>query len=164
MDRITDIELQLKNVLLNIDEETPLPNYTFYNTVTVVNIDDEALALDRGDYPTIAIYLDPNETVLSGEQRAFRNKLSFKIVGSVSNDEPIDMPRFEINQKMNELYSDIKAVLSDNYQLNNSCDRVDIKSSTRKYLNDGLRAGDIEIIIDVYYSQSRLNPNINACI
>lgn len=162
MDRVTDIETQFKDVLLSIGDT--IPNYTFYNDVTVVNIDDDALATDRGDFPTISIYLDPNEIVLNGEQRAFRNKLTFKLVGTVCNDEPIDMPKFEINKKMNELWSDLKAVLSHNYQLNNSCDRVDIKTLKRVYLNDGLRAGNIEVSIDVYYSQSRLNPNVNACV
>ena len=162
MDLITNIELEMKNSFLQILSTTTTGGgYTYYNDVTVVNVDDECVATERGDYPTISIYLEPDEKVLSGEQLAFMNEIYFKLVCSVSLNDPVDTPRFEINQKMNELLSDIKANISDNYNLNCSCDLVEIIRSRRVYNDNGdeFRAGDLIIDLKVKYVQSRLNPN-----
>jgi hypothetical protein len=168
IDRLTDIELQMKNVLLEIQSTTTTPNgYTYFNDVTVVNMEDESLMLAYGDYPSINIYLDPEETVLSGEQNAYRSIAKYRLVGRVAVDDLTPQPRFAINEKMNTLLSDIKAVLSENFTLNCTCDRADIKRSLRIYNDDtghNLRVGQLVVGVEVLYSQSRLNPILNACV
>lgn len=163
MDRITTIETELKNILLEIQTSSPLSEYTFYNDVNIINIDDECVVMDRGDYPSISIYLNPNEQVISSSQRAYRNKLSFELVCSVSLNDVDDTPRFAINQKMSELVSDIKAILFEKYNLNCVCDLVEVGNHRRVYNTRGdiFRAGDVIIPITVTYSQSRINPNLN---
>ena len=167
MDPITNIELQLKEALLTIQSSTTLPGgYTYYNDVSVVNIDDECIAVERGDYPTFSIYLNPDEKVLSGRQRAYENELNIKLVGSVTldNDMDIDAPRFEINKKLSELWTDLKALFSFNYNLNCSCDINEIISMRRVYSNnnDQFRVGDIEVVLRIKYNQSRINPNLKC--
>lgn len=161
VDLLTAIELEFKKVMLDIKKTTTTAGgYTYFNTVTVVNIDDECVAKDRGDFPTISIYLDPNENILSGDQQAFENETFFKLVCSVALDEPVGTPRFAINKKMNEMLSDLKAVLSGNTSLNCSCDLVSPLTSNRVYNNDGdmFRAGDLIVRARVNYTQSRNNP------
>ena len=165
MDMLTNIEEQLKNVLLLIDSSTTNTNgYQFYNTVTQVNIDDEAVAIDRGYYPTINVYLDSDDTVEYSDQYAYRNKAIYKLVGNVALLDEVEFPRFAIRQKMNELYSDIKAILRQYSTLNCSCDIVTIQRMYRTYnqSSDVFRAGQVNIIIAVEYYQSALNPN-NKC-
>jgi hypothetical protein len=166
MDLLTEIEVELANVLKLIQSTTTTPGgYTYYNDVTNTNLEDECIMIDRGDFPSIAIYQDPDEVVLSGEQAAYKNELKFKLVGSVSLDDiESDTPKFDINKKMNELLSDIKQVLSDNYNLNCTCDMVEITRSTRVYniQADVFRAGDLIVYITVTYMQSRANVN-NRC-
>jgi len=165
MDRITHIETELQKALLTILSTTTLPgDYTYYNDVTVVNVDDEVIADERGDYPTVCIYLDPDEKIISGEQRAFRSKLTFKLVCSVANDDIVDSPRFEINQKMNEMLSDLKALFSHNYHINETVDITNMKTSRREYNTNGdsIRAGDLIVTIECIYTQSRINPNKNC--
>ena len=154
----------MKEVLLDIRVDTPLTNYTFYNTVDLVNIDDECVAVERGQYPTISIYLEPEERILKGQARAYDNEVYFKLVGSVSLDEETDTPKFEINTLMNTLLSDIKAVISSNYSLNCSCTVCSITRSRRVYNTnaDEFRAGDLIVDLTVRYNQSRNNPNIKC--
>lgn len=167
MDRLTAIETALKDVLLTIDSNTTTANgYTYYNTVNVVNIDDEAIADEYGDYPIITIYLEPNEIINAGNQSAFQNTAYFNIKCKVINDAGVENPRFQINQKLNTILSDIKEKLSANYHLNDTCDLVTILNSRRAYLphDDEYHAGDLYIAIQVQYTQMRLNPNRNTCI
>jgi len=166
MDRLTSIELALKDVLLTIDSSvTNTQGYTYYNTVTVVNIDDECIADEYGSYPTIAIYLSPDEQIESGLQGAYRNTAYFNLKCTVVNDPDVSNPRFQINQKMNEVLSDLKERLSSNYHLNETVDLVTIMSSRRQYLNGGdeFRAGDLIVSLKVQYTQMRLNPDRNTC-
>lgn len=162
MDLLTNIEKQLALIMKDIKKTTTLPSgYIYYNTVDITNIEDECVVADRGSFPTVSVYQEPNENILSGTQHAYENEVFFKLVGSVSNDNPVDTPRFAINKKMNELLADIKAVLSNNNDLNCSCELVEILNSNRKYNNDGdeFRAGDLIVNLRVSYTQSRLNPN-----
>lgn len=161
MDRLSTIEQAFKDVLLTIDQNTVNPSgYVYYNTVTVVNQGDETV----GNYPKINIYLDPEEVALSGEQNAYRNTAKFKLICKVIVDDSTPNPTFAINQQMNSLLSDIKYVLSANYQLNGECDRADIVKSSRVYDELNVRLAQLVVYVDVLYSQSRLNPDINACV
>jgi len=168
MDRLTNIEEEFKNVLLEIDTATTLASgYRYLNKVTVVNLEDEGLILDEGDFPAINIYLDPDEKIINGDQQSYRSIVKFKLVCKVAVDQLEVNPRFAINTKMNTLLSDLKAVLSYKYQLNCTCDRADIKRSMRLYnadTNNNLRVGQLVLEVDVLYSQSRLNPLLNACV
>lgn len=162
IDPLTNIELEMKNVLLDIVVANPLPSgYVYYNDVTVVNVDDECVATERGDYPTISIYLNPDEKILSGEQHAYFNEVYFNLVCSVSLNDPVDTPRFEINKKMNEMLADIKGAFSANHTLNCACATTELLRSRRVYNTNGdeFRAGDIIIDLKVKYMQSRLDPN-----
>lgn len=168
-DRLTEIEEALKSVMESINGSTLPSGYQYYNTVGVVNIDDDALASDIADFPTVAIYMgEDGETGLEGEQHAYRNEVAMRLVVGVEN-APLSivdtqLPRFEINKKMNTMLSDIKAALSNNYQLNGTCDLVTYVSSERDYTENGnaLRAGDLIVDVNIIYTQSRLNPNENC--
>ena len=68
---------------------------------------------------------------------------------------------------MNTLLSDLKAILTEYKNLNCLCDIVMIVKSRRVYngtKNGALRVGQLIVDIDIKYSQSRLNPNLNVCI
>lgn len=167
MDRITDISEQLAVVMGTIDATAILPSgYTFYSTVGGVNVDDEAILNGVDSYPIIDI--EPsNETTESGNFKAYRNLLSLKLRCGVANTVTRGMsPMRASDIKMNEILSDVKYALSDNPTLNGTCDIIYITGSEREYntTSSGNRAGDIIITVDIDYSQSRLNPNLNACI
>jgi len=167
LDLLTKIEEQLALIMKDIKTTTTLPSgYIYYNDVTITNIEDECVATSAGNFPTVSVYQKPNENILSGTQHAYENEVFFELVGSVSLDDPVDTPRFAINKKMNELLSDIKAVLSNNNSLNCSCELVEVLNSTRKYNNDGdeFRAGDLIVNLRVSYTQSRLNPNTRCVV
>lgn len=167
MDRLTTIETALRDVLLTIDKTVTTANgYTYYNTVDVVNIDDEAMADEFGSYPMLTIYLNPDERINSGNQGAFMNTAYMDIKCKVINDANVTNPRFQINQKLNTILSDVKEKLSAEYHLNGTVDLVTILSSRRQYLNMGeeYRAGDLFISIKIDYTQRRLNPDQTTCI
>jgi len=167
VDRLTSIEQELANVVKDINKAVPSPSgYVYYNTVVNTNIDDEVIMVDRGGYPVINIIMDPDETVLSGHQSAYMNEVGFKLVCGVALDSEVEFPRNAINQKMNELLSDIKACISANYHLNETADLTSILRSTRTYKTggDNYRAGDLIVSLKIQYSQSRLDPNRNCSI
>ena len=169
MDRITDIEENLATVLYTIQQSYATPTgYIFYSSVGGVNVDDEAIIKGTQKFPIVDIEMNEDgETIVEGQQLAYRSEISYTLRCGVSNrSKSGKSPRREANKKMNEILSDVKYALSDNPTLNGSCDRVYMIGSTR-YYNDGNssnRAGDLLINIRIEYSQSRLNPSLNACI
>lgn len=165
-DRITIIEQALADMMLLIQKQSITPaGYQFFNSVNIVNVDDEAVATSYGEYPLVSIYLEEGEDILSGQANAYENQLNFMFRCSVDNDSPIGIPRFEINKKMNTILSDIKAVVSLDPTVGGVCDLITLVSSYRVYATDGnaMRAGDIEINATVIYSQSRSRPDLNVC-
>ena len=167
MDRLTLIETELSNALLTIREDTPLPEYTYYNTVELTNLEDECIILDRGNYPAISIYQDPDENTQKGLTQSYYNETSFRLECMVSLDDMhYDTPNFEINKKMNELLSDIKACLAYNSNLNCSCDSVEIYNSFRRKTTNGdeRRVGNLVVRVRVKYYQSTKNPNLSCTV
>jgi uncharacterized protein YicC (UPF0701 family) len=92
--------------------------------------------------------------------------MGFKLECGVTVDGEEDAPKFAINQKMNELLSDIKACISANYHLNDTADLTTILRSKREYTTagDSYRAGNLIVYLKVHYSQSRLDPNRQCSI
>jgi len=167
LDRITAIEAQLGDVLLTIDGKTH-GAYKYLSELKSVYFeqDDEAVTISDGGYPSIVLRMSPNETILSGESKAYRNMLRYTLECKVENLDPSVNPRQALKVLMNELEQDIKFCLSNNYHLNDTCDIVSINSFSRNYNKVGnvLRAGELKVDITIQYSQSRLNPAINICI
>ncbi len=166
MDRLTEIEQALEAVFLGIREDTPTEyGHVYENTVTVVNIDDEAILDSVSDFPSVCVYLDGDEVILDGQANAYECELPFKFVCSVVNDSVEGLPLFDINRKMNSVLSDVKALISLDNTIGGVCDMVTLTSSKRVYSEDGhaIRAGDIEIYANVRYSQSRSRPKMNIC-
>lgn len=169
-DRITDIETQLGNVLLDIGA-TGIQGYTYLSDVKGVNFeqDDEVLAITRSvvsnGYPTILVTMDPNELILSGEAKAYTSELSYVLDCKVAIADPVPNPKQALKQKMNELAQDIKYCISNNYHLNGTVDEAELIYTTRQYQNDGntLRSGNLKVGLKVTYTQSRKNPAINVC-
>jgi len=165
MDMLTNIELELKNALLTIGG-TSIFGYDYYNNVTIVNVEDEAVAVEFGQYPTIAVYLSEREPIISQNSGAYNNRPQFKLVCDVALEqtEDIENPRFQINQKMNEMLSDIKAVIHINNTLNCACNEIMIVDSFRTYNTDGdmYRVGQLNVMLSVDYAQSKLNPNLSC--
>ena len=164
MDLLTNIELEMKNAMLDIQTSATSQGYTYYNDVTTVNLEDECIAVERGNYPTVSIYMEPEERQLGGYQRVYSNEAYFRLVCSVTLDTETDTPRFAINTKMNELLADIKKTISANYNLNCSCDLVELLNSRRVYNTnaDEFRAGDLIVHLKVKYVQSRNNPDLKC--
>lgn len=166
MDLLTSIEIELSNVFKQINEATPLPSgYEFYNTVDIVNIEDEAVAVEYGQYPLVEIYQDPDETQGSNYGRAYRNNVYFKIVCKVALEDEVENPQFRINQKQNEILSDIKAIISYNLSLNCKAQMVTILRSvrTKNIQGDVFRTGNLVVYLKVEYAQEQTNPN-QPCI
>ena len=168
MDRISQIEEGLKEVLMGINGTT-VGAYEYVNTLKSVYFeqDDEALSvtnLSRG-YPVIVVKMEPDETILSGESQAYQNVLNYVLEGKVENNTPTTNPKQAIKTKMNELAQDVKCAISNNYHLNGTCDEAELMRVVRRYRNDGnaLRSGDVLMYLKVTYTQARLNPAINVC-
>lgn len=167
-DLITNIEEQIQAKLLTIDSTTPLPRgYTFFKDVTVVNIEDEAVAQSIGDYPTVSVYLEPEETTKDGNFQSYNNTLHFKLVCSVAlkaDSSGAGVPRFLINKEMNQILSDIKALFADDPSINCSCGNSWVKRSVRVYTTNGnaFRVGDINIFLDVQYFQLKDDPTVRC--
>ena len=163
MDMLSFIELNLKETLKRIDMSTPAPSgYPYYNTVTIVNYTDEASGIDYGKYPMLNVYLEPGEDTKRFTANSYINQDRFKIEGKVALLDESDNPRFDINVKMNELLSDIKAVLGNHPTLNCSCDDCFIINSSREYNGnkaDVFRVGQLNVWVTVKYSQLQNNPN-----
>lgn len=163
MDILTNIELQLTEVLKDIDNAVTTPaGYNYYNTVTVVNNTDDANATDFGLFPTVSVYQEPDEINKDELANAYFNKTSYVIEGNVALDNESDNPRFDINQKMNELLADIKTVLGTNPTLNCACDMTTITRSNRTYNNSGelFRVGQVRVYVTVQYKQLRTNADM----
>lgn len=167
MDLLTEIEIELSNVMKQINKSTTLNSgYTFYNTVDIVNIEDEAVAVEYSQYPIVEIYLEPEENYGSNYGRAYRNSAYFKIVGKVALDQEVDNPKFEINRKMNELLSDIKAIITYNLSLNCKAQMVTLLRATRtkNIQHDVFRVGQLNVYLKVEYAQEQTNPNIPCVV
>lgn len=185
MDRLSSIENELKNLILTIDGTTQPSGYQYYNDIDICNIEDEGwiasqnyvLSAGTGinSYPSVNIYLDPNEKITDHSANVYKNVAYMTLIGRVQNDDSYDITtsasnipqnsKFMINKKMNELLSDIKHLFGVNFSLNGLCDRCKIVSSKRKYTQDNkvYRTGDIIINLEIEYTQSFSNPNLNVC-
>ena len=168
MDRLTQIEADLASQIIGIDKSTQSSGYVYYNDVTTVNQEDESIPDIEDAYPFINIYMEPEVEVMKGLSRAFQSVAKFKLVCCVENDDEFDNARFTINRKMNEIYSDLEYNLSQqNATLGRTVDNIRIGGMQRQYnegSNDPWRTANAVVIIYVTYSQSRMNPNINACV
>jgi len=164
MDRITQIENELTNVLKTIDGSAQA-TYQYLTSVKSVDVEDEVLDIAMGGYPAILVDMNPNEVIGKGESKAYRNTIFFTLTCRVSNTDIRVSPKQSIKIEMNKLNQDIKYVLSDNYHLNDSVDMVTIVTTLRQFnkSNDILRTGDLIVNIKVDYTQSRLNPQNNVC-
>ncbi len=179
MDRLSLIEEELKNVILKIDGTLQPTGYTYYTSVDIVNVEDEGWIdvqnyvtetspTGLNSYPSINIYLDPREDTYDHTANVYANKDYFRLVGRVQNDSMNIVPqnsKFDINRKMNELLSDVKFVIAQNNTLNDTVDRCNLVRSERKYTQDNkvYRTGDIIIYLEVKYTQSFSNPDLNVC-
>lgn len=168
VDIITNIEEQIKAKLLTIDSTTTLPRgYKFFKDVTVVNIDDEAVAQSIGDYPTVSVYLEPEETIKDGNFQSYSNVDHFRLecsVGLKPESSGSGVPKFLINKEMNEILSDIKALFADDPSINCSCSNSHIKRGVRVYTTNGnaFRVGNINIFLDVGYYQLKDDPTVRC--
>jgi len=166
MDMLSNIEYQMAEVLKKIQIGQQAPSgYPYYNTVSIVNETDEASAIEYGKYPMVSIYLEPSENNNTEYTNAYLNVVQFKLDCKVALIDEVPNPRFAINEKMNTLLSDIKAVFGNYKTLNCSCDMSTILRSNRKYniKNDLFRVGQLEVYIEVKYTQQLNNPN-KRCI
>ena len=161
---ITKIEEELKAQLLTILSTNSLPSgYTYYNDITVVNIEDEAIILDRGDYPSINIYLQPRIYPRRSGSDCTEYTLEFVLKCKVAIDDDIaDTPQFEINSKLNDLLIDIEACIYSDRTINCSADTCDIIDARRVNTTNGdrFREANLEITLEIKYSSLDNNPTI----
>ena len=161
---ITDIERALKERLLTIDSSTTLAGgYTYYNTVTVVNVEDESVIMDRGDYPSINIYQQPEILPESLGNKCTEYTMRFRLLCkcAIDNDTE-DTPNFAINSALNDMLLDIEGCLYDDSSIKCTVDNSKIISASRipSVKGDKFRVADLEVYIEAVYSSMDNNPNI----
>ena len=163
-DPISAIEQALKAQLLTIDESTPTAaGYQYYKTVKTVNIDDEAVAIDREGYPLINIKMLPYERPSEAGADCTTYTLTFELLGMVElSTEYVDTPQYNITEELNKLATDIKACLYSDRSLNCTADMVVLRDISRVPTTRGdvRRASDLKFIIEVSYTTLNKNPNI----
>jgi hypothetical protein len=161
---ITTIEKELQRQLLTIRQANTLPSgYTYYNDVTLVNLDDESIILDRGDYPVVNIFLSPVITPYRQGADCTQYTIDVLLKCKVSlEDESSDTPQYEINKKLNDLLIDIEACIYSDRTLNCSADTCDITSVKRVNTVNGdqMREADLHVSMSIKYISLDNNPNI----
>ena len=171
MDIVSNIELNLKQLLEGIDGTEQSTGYTFHSTTGTVNIEDEILSRSMSGDPNDInheIWQNDTETGLRFAigQNALTNRIPFLIISRCKNIATVDNPMFAIKSKMNQVLSDIKHSIYMNNTLNGSCSHVTYVSSMKSINDDNNRiyTGELETVISVEYSQSGQNPDLLACI
>ena len=173
MDRITTIETKLSDLIYTIQAPTVATSgiYNYYTTTGQVNIEDEVLALAKNtDDKRVNYEIYINEPEYNQEwsigQNAYTNQIVFRVVGRVHLLGSEGNPKFQINQKMNEVVSDFKKLLYDNHTLGGKCNYARYVRSERVYneTNNRIMTAEIVMYISVNYSQSGTNPDIGACL
>lgn len=172
MDRLTTIESALSTYIQTIQAPTSATSgvYNYYTTTGQVNIEDEVLALDKNTNNKMVnytIYLDEPEQNLEWSigQNAYTNQITFKVVAKVHLLGSEGNPKFQINQKMNEVLSDMKYMLYKNHTLGGKCNYVRYSRGERVYneTNNRILTAELTMYITVNYSQSGSNPDLPAC-
>lgn len=172
-DRITTIETKISDLIKTIVKPTtPVSGvYNYYTTCGTCNIEDEVLSLAVNATDKLVnyvIYLEEPEinNEWSIGQSAYTNTLNFRINARVHNVGSESNPKFDINQKMNEVISDFKYLFGANHTLVGTCNYARYLRSTRNVdaSNNRILAGNIDIYVTVNYSQSLGNPNLGACL
>jgi len=177
MDRITSIETELQTLISTIavpiitSASPPPVGYQYYTSTGTVQIEDEVLSLATNvdsKMVNYVIYLDQPEVneEWSIGQCAYTNTLMFRVVGRVHLLGSEGNPKFQINQKMNEVVSDFKYLFGSKHTLNGKCNYVRYMTSERRYNenNNRIFTAEIDIILMVNYSQSLNNPDLGACL
>lgn len=173
MDRITTIETTLSTLISTIQVPTSATSgvYNYYTTTGQVNIEDEVLALAKNTDNKMVnyeIYINEPEQNLEWSigQNAYTNQVVFRVVGRVHLLGSEGNPKFQINQKMNEVVSDFKYMLYKNHTLSGTCNYARYARSERVYneTNNRIMTADITLYIVVNYSQSGNNPDLGACL
>lgn len=160
---LLDIEQNLHNELLTIRKVSTLPSgYTYKNDVSVVNIDDMAVAIDRGDFPFISITRN-NQTgkfSLITNNRYDRVEY-YTLICYTSLLDTADNPRYAIREQLYSVLDDVIACVNNNNTLNCSCECVDIIDNSEQInlTGDILAVGNIKIDISIHFTQNTLNPN-----
>jgi len=169
MDRITAIEEKLKELLETIDGTVQPSGYQYHTTTGTVNIEDEALSLAQNtDNKAVnyCIYVSEERALdWSIGQNAYMNELVFMISARVHNIGTEDNPKFAITERMNEVLSDIKHLIYKNSTIGRLVELASYVGSRRQpsATNNRIMTGDIEIFVQVQYSQQGENPDIQAC-
>jgi hypothetical protein len=114
----------------------------------------------------IYLYQPEVNEVWSIGQSAYTNTLMFRVCGRVHLLGSEGNPKFQINQKMNEVVSDFKYLLGNDHTLGGTCNWIRYVTSERRYneTNNRIFTAEVDIILSVNYSQSMKDPTIGACI
>ena len=172
MDRLTTIETALADLIKTIQVPvTPTSGaYNYYTSTGQVNIEDEVLALAQNTNNKMVnytIYLNEPEQNLEWSigQNAYTNQIVFRIEARVHLVGTEGNPKFQINQKMNEVVSDFKYLLYKNHTLGGKCNFIRYDRSERMYndSNNRIMTADVILYVVVNYSQSGSNPDLPIC-
>lgn len=167
--RITDIEEKLKELLESIDGTIQPIGYTYHTKTGTVNIEDEVLSLANNTDNKMVNYCiyASDETGLDWSigQNSYMSELVILISARVHNVGDEGNPKFAINERMNEVLSDFKHLLYKNNTIGRMVEIAKYTGSRRVYsaTNNRITTGDIEIFINLQYSQQGENPDIMAC-
>lgn len=172
MDRLTNIEDKLGELLLTIDKNiVPISGAYQYKTLTgTVQIDDQALSLAKNTDKTAVNYTIEGDTIdtvtaFTYGQNAYMSTVDYKIVAKVQNINTTSNPIRDIKAKMNEVISDLKYLFYMNYLNNNTAEIVLYKSAEKVIhpSNNKITSGTVTVTVSVTYSQQGNNPDRPAC-
>jgi len=171
MDRLTNIETKMADALLTIDGATTPGGYSFHSTTGSILIEDENVAMainaSNKDINYLIEQTTPERTMLYSEgANAVTSTVQYKITAQCYNMTEEQFPKHKIIVIMNGVLSDLKYIFGQNSTLYKTCNWYKIIESRRVFTknNDIINAGNLELIMELNYSQALDNPDVNACI
>jgi hypothetical protein len=174
VDRLTQIEDTIIDMLKSIDGTLQSTGYTYYTSTGQVEIQDEVIggmvnrSLGQYDHIDYTLEQDGPEINVEVDSCFFTNSTKYLIRGRVKNKVINDKvggsnPRRAIKIKCNQVLSDLKFLFSQKQgtQLYKMVNNFDYTESTREWYDGGTvdRAADVLVYFDLTYAQSHSNPN-----
>jgi len=170
MDRITNIEDKLAELLVSIDKTVQPSGYQYKTLTGTVQVDDQVLSLSNNTDKTAVNYTIEADTIdrvtnWTYGQNAYMSTIDYVIVAKVQNINTSVSPVRDIKARMNEVISDLKYLFYINYLNQNTAEIIQYVSATKDVAptNNRITTGTVSITISVSYSQQGNNPDRPAC-
>lgn len=105
-----------------------------------------------------------NDDFNTGHSGAYANATVFEIHVFSKLEVECDNPQFEINKSLNKALEDLKKLFGTYDNVNDTCNAIYYSGMIREYFGNGniVTTGKMITKWTVHYTQSRINPQINA--